>query len=483
MNRRSFLQAAPALPLAYASAQQYPVPPPAGHHVEVPPLTKRPNVLWILGDQFRAQALQSAGDPNARTPNLARAEENGLTFTGHVSGFPLCCPFRGSMLTSLYPHHCVPGHEYALPAGQKTVADVFNANGYHTSYFGKWHLGGWHEKDGRAAFFITDPARRGGFETFAGYENNNSQWDSWVHGGTGKDAFHYRLPGYETDELTNLMIKYIGDRAAEKKAGNGKPFFGVLSVQPPHDPHVAPERFMANYNPEKLQLRDNVAHSPALQLDIRRNLAGYYAQIENLDWNYGRVVRALEEAGMLEDTHILFFADHGDMHGSHGLFHKTCPYEEAIRTPFIISGSIPRPPALKVGRRPVISNHVDIAPTTLGLCGIPKPTWMKGTDLSHNRINKPAAGPEPDSAYLQNIVPTGHPDSINTPYRGLVTRDGWKYVCFENQSWLLFNLNDDPLEEANLAQNNKARAERKKMISRLKQWVADTDDKFAIPAD
>ena len=465
------------------SAQQFPQPTPAGHHIPEDPLNPRPNVLWILGDQFRAQALQSYGDPNARTPNLTRAEINGVTFTGHASGFPLCCPFRGSMLTSSYPHKCVPGHEYPLPEGRKTVADVFNANGYNTAYFGKWHLGGWHEKDGRAAFFITDPARRGGFETFAAYENNNSQWDSWVHGGVGKDAFHYRLPGYETDELTNLLLKYIGDRAEEKKQGRQKPFFGVLSVQPPHDPYVAPERFMANYNPARIQLRENVAHSHALETEIRRDLSGYYAQIENLDWNYGRVVSALEQAGMLRDTHIFFFADHGDMHGSHGMYRKTCPYEEAIRTPFIISGAVPRPPGMKVGRQPVVSNHVDIAPTTLGLCGIKKPDWMVGADLSHHRINKSAASPDNDSAYLQNVVPTGHPDSINTTYRGLVTRDGWKYVCFENRSWLLFNLNEDPFEEANQAQNEKYRAERKKMIARLKQWVADTDDRFSIPDD
>jgi arylsulfatase A-like enzyme len=61
-----------------------------------------------------------------------------------------------------------------LPAGQRTIADVFNENGYHTGYFGKWHLGGWHERDGRAAFFITDPARRGGFQTWTGYEHFSS---------------------------------------------------------------------------------------------------------------------------------------------------------------------------------------------------------------------------------------------------------------------------------------------------------------------
>ena len=489
MNRRSFLGGASlaAARTMESMAQQTALP--AGHHAAEPAPNRRPNVLWILGDQFRAQALQSNGDPNARTPNLDRAGINGVTFTNHVSGFPLCCPFRGSMLTSRYPHHCVPGHEYPLPEGQKTIADVFNANGYETAYFGKWHLGGWHERDGRAAFFITDPARRGGFQTWTGYENNNSQWDCWVHGGAGSKAFHYRLPGYETDELTNLLIGYVKDRGRESKAGtveNGrgaKPFFAIMSVQPPHDPYVAPERFMANYNPERLVLRPDVAHVARLEQQVRRDLAGYYAMIENLDWNYGRVVNTLEQSGLLEDTHIFFFADHGDMHGSHGMLRKICPFEESIRTPFIISGGQPRYQPWQTGRMPVVSNHVDIAPTTLGLCGIRKPDWMEGTDLSHHRLNKPAAGPEPDSAFLQCVVPTGQPDTPNTPYRGLVTRDGWKYVCLENRSWLQFNLNDDPYEEINVAQLNRYQPERRKLIARLRQWVADSGDRFAIPED
>jgi arylsulfatase A-like enzyme len=182
----------------------------------------------------------------------------------------------------------------------------------------------------------------------------------------------------------------------------------------------------------------------------------------------------------LENTHILFFADHGETMGSHGMFRKVNPYDEAIRTPMLLSGGLP-PYSWRKGRVPVVSNHVDIAPTTLGLCGIPKPDWMRGADYSHLRIPKTAAGPAPDSAYLQNVIPVGHPDTINTPYRGLVTSDGWKYVCFENLSWLMFNLNEDPYEEANLAQNNAFRAERKKLLTRLKQWVADTGDKFTIP--
>jgi arylsulfatase A-like enzyme len=456
---------------------------PAGHHIPDPSVPHRPNILWIFGDQFRAQALSFNGDPNARTPNLERAEVNGVSFNQHLSGFPLCCPFRGSLLTSRYPHHCVPGHEYPLPEGQKTIASAFNANGYDTAYFGKWHLGGFHEYNGRAAFFITDPNRRGDFQHWTGYENNNSQWDSWVHGGSGKDAFHYRLPGYETDALTDLTINYLKEQSDARKNGQGKPFFAVLSVQPPHDPCVAPAKFMANYEPSKIELRANTAKVPRVIERARTELAGYYAQIENLDWNYGRIIETLEQTGQLENTHVFFFADHGESMGSHGMFRKVNPYDEAIRTPMIISGGRATYDGWKRGRLPVLSNSVDIAPTTLGLCDIQKPEWMEGNDYSHYRIQKPAAGPEPDSAYLQNVIPVGHPDSINTPYRGLVTKDGWKLTAFQNLSWLMFNLNEDPFEEANLAQNNGFRAERKRLLNRLKQWVADTGDKFELPSD
>jgi arylsulfatase A-like enzyme len=472
MYRREFLQAGAA-----AQVSQIKRTPEA--------VNEKPNVIWIFGDQHRAQALGCAGDPNARTPNIDNFSELGVTFTNAVSGFPLCCPFRGSLLSGRYPHNAVPGHEYAMPDGQKTVAHSFNDAGYRTAYFGKWHVGGWQERNGRAAMFITDPNKRGGFETWAGYENNNSQWDSWVHGGVGKDAFHYRLPGYETDELTNLLIRYIKERGEERKrnAAAAKPFFAALSVQPPHDPYVAPEEFMSRYNPAHLHMRPNVPAIARVQEIARREAAGYYAMIENLDHNFGRVRKALDEAGLGFNTHLMFFSDHGDMHGSQGMFRKTNPYQESIRIPFVIGGELPRYEGRKNGRPPVVLNHVDIAPTTLGLCGIKKPEWMQGSDLSHHRLAKEAAGPEPDSAFLQQVIPTGHAHSINTAYRGVVTKDGWKYTCFENRSWLMFNLNEDPYEQMNVAQNNMYRAERKKLISRLRQWVNDTGDKFAIPED
>jgi arylsulfatase A-like enzyme len=259
-----------------------------------------------------------------------------------------------------------------------------------------------------------------------------------------------------------------------------RPFFAVLSVQPPHDPYLAPAEWMARHNPASLSLRPNVPRIPRVEEEARRELAGAYAMIENLDWNVGRVRQALAEAGLDRDTHILFFSDHGDMHGSQGQFRKTSPWEEAIRVPFIIGGLAGMYDA-HTGRRGTLLNHVDIAPTTLGLCGIEPPGWMRGCDLSGLRLPGRPAPNEPDSAYLQCVVPTRHYDSIDRPWRGVVTADGWKYVALEHQPWLLFNLNEDPYEQANLALNTRFARERRRLHERLAQWMADTGDVFALP--
>lgn len=475
INRRSFLGTA-ALG-ATASGQQS-APAARGY---APP--EQPNVIWLFADQHRAQAIAANGDPNVSTPNHDRMMVDGMTFTNAISGFPLCCPFRGSLLTGRYPHNAVPGHEEPLPRGQATIAAPLREAGYHTAWFGKWHLSGFKERTGRAAHHIIPVEQRGGFDTWVGYENNNSQWDCWVHGGAGKDAFHYRLPGYETDELTSLFIRHLKERAEANRAGRRQPFFAALSVQPPHDPYQAPEEYMHRYRPGALALRPNVPASASLQLRARRELAGYYAMVDNWDHNIGRIRKALDELGLAFETHLVLFSDHGDMLGSHGQFRKMSPYEESIRVPFTISGEQPRYQQRGAGFTDAFVNAPDIAPTTLGLCGIRKPEWMQGTDLSGlRRLDRPRPV-KPDSAYLQTVIPTGHGDSVNKPYRGVVTVDGWKYACFEGVSYVMYNLNEDPYEQVNLAHNNRFAAERKKLIARVRQWAADTGDTFNFPAD
>ncbi|MEM9789731.1 MAG: sulfatase [Planctomycetota bacterium] len=440
----------------------------------------RPNVIWLFGDQHRAQATGYAGDPNLNTPNLDRLAATGLEVTQAVGGCPLCCPFRGSLLTGRYPHDAVPGHERPLPDGMLTIAQPFNDAGYRTAYLGKWHVDGWHERDGRGALHTVPPHRRGGFQQWLGFENNNSQWDTWLHGHdeAGQEVEHYRLPGYETDAITDLAIDYVARRGVE--GGDGDPFFLAISVQPPHDPYIAPPEWMGRHTPGRVRLRPNVPDIPRVVRQARTELAGYCAMIENLDHNLGRLRDALTHAGLADHTHLVFFSDHGDMHGSHGMFRKTNPYEESLRVPCVIGGCRDKYDG-RPGRLDAPLNHVDYAPTTLGLCGIDPPEWMVGFDYAPFRLRSATPPEPPDSAFCQLVEPTRHGHSTDRPWRAVVTRDGWKYACLEGQPWLMFNLNEDPYEQANLAHNTAFGAERRRLQDRLAQWIADTGDRFTLP--
>src|SRR5688572_14195410 len=137
---------------------------------------------------------------------------------------------------------------------------------------------------------------------------------------------------------------------------------------------------MAHYTPGQVQLRPNVPGIPRVQEQARRDLAGYYAAIERLDWNVGRIRAALDQLGLADNTYLFFFSDHGDMHGSHGQWRKTNPWEESIRIPFIVGGPSREHQASARPDYPI--NHVDIAPTTLGLCGLTPPSSMEGTDYA-----------------------------------------------------------------------------------------------------
>ena len=442
------------------------------HAAEEGPKERRKNVIWFISDQHRGQAMGIHGDPNVSTPNMDWLARTGCDFEMAYSGMPLCSPFRGSMLTSRYPHHCVPGHEYPLDPKLPTVASVFREHGYETLYLGKWHLDGFHESEGRAAFHLIPKERRGGFEKWLGYENNNSPWDSYVHGDMGEGEVMKKLEGYETDALTALLLQYLDE-------DRERPFFAVISVQPPHDPFIAPPEFMGGRSRGSVEFRQNVPSLQKVRDRAAEDLAGYYGMIENVDWNLGRVIGKLRDRKLLEQTHVMYFSDHGDMMGSHGQFRKMTPYEEAVRIPFLIGGEIPMDygtRGCKAVKR-VMINHVDIAPTTLGLCGIEKPVWMEGFDYSFCRLNRSEKHDEiPDSVYLQSVAPNGGPDSVDQPWRGIVTMDGWKYVRFHGMPWLLYHLTEDPLEEVNLAHNGEFREKRLELEARLREWEEKTGD-------
>lgn len=449
---------------------------------------RRPNVIWVLADQLRGQALSLYGDPNVRTPNVDRLAHEGRHFPHAVSGTPLCTPARGSFLTGRYPHNSTaPTHDSPLDSSCPTVANVFRDAGYRTCYIGKWHLDGRERAVGEEPGYIEARTRiiprdrRGGFQDWFGFEFSNRPFDTYVNvDGPDGSTTAEKVDGYQTDGLTDILLDWIERRDAEA------PFFAVLSVEPPHSPYTAPADAMAGHTPAGIRFRPNVPEVDGIRRVAAAELAGYYAAIERLDHNLGRIREALDAAGIADDTYIVFFSDHGDLHGSHGQFRKTAPWNEAIRIPLVIGGPSIEHQELEYAEIDALVNHVDIAPTTLGLCGIAMPDWMEGHDFSprvleENWHDSPVPADEPDAVYLSLPIPTGHEHSVDREYRGIITRDGWKYVSLAEQPWLMFHLTDDPYEQVNLAHNPRWAVERARLNGQLAEWVARTGDTFAVP--
>ena len=441
-------------------------------------MTQRPNIIWLFGDQHRGQALSCMGDPNLSTPHFDSMGIEGLQFSQAVASNPWCCPFRGTLFTGLYAHQAVFRTPQQLDPKLPTLVQPLLRAGYRAHYVGKWHLDGPSEPSHK---HIVPKERRMGFTSWIGYENNNNQYDCYVHGHEegGAEIPQRRLNGYETDCLTDIFIERLRAEAS-RTGGDAAPFFAVLSVQPPHSPYLAPPEDMARHRPADVRLRPNVPPIAVLQERARRDLAGYYAMIENLDRNLGRVLGELDRLGLADNTYVMAFSDPGDMLHSHGYREKSMAWEESSRIPFFIRGGR-RHPRGRVGS---LMNTVDIAPTTLGLCGLNKPDHMTGFDFSPLVTGKAKAGAlagEPESAFLQHTVRKLHPYTFDRAWRGVVTRDGWKYVCIPGAPLIMHDLNEDPYELNNLAFKHAYIDQRRRLHAMLADWIHRTGDEFVLP--
>lgn len=450
---------------------------------------KKANVIWVFGDQLRGQSFGYKGDSNVNTPNIDNMARNGMRYDCAVAGNPWCCPFRGALLSGKYPHqNGVIKTPSALAPSIPTITAPFKSSGYHTAWVGKWHLDGSNDHE-----HYIPPERRGGFDYWMGYENNNNQEETFVYGTDSETP--QRLAGYETDSLTDLFIEHLANHVntTQDAQGDYQPFFASLSVQPPHSPYVPPTDTTGArafyHNPSEIKLRQNVPEVDWIKEKAAFDSAGYYGMVENLDMNVGKLRMALKKLGIDRETYIIFFSDHGDCLGSHGQWEKSSPWEESVKIPFIVTttgGSY----HMKKGVSDAVMNHVDIPSTTLGLCGIQSPDWMTGYDYSYQCIKKgrpeytgtdKKITEEPDSAYLQQITRKFHKHTVNKAWRGVMMRDGWKYVCMPGQDWLLFNLNEDPYEMANHCYNIAFQEQKERCHKRLKQWIEETGDNFELP--
>lgn len=332
-----------------------------------------PNVVLIFGDEWRAQATGYNGDVNCETPVLDRLAAQSIHVSHAVSGSPVCCPYRASLMTGQYPlTHGVYINDVELNPDCHSIARAFGGAGYETAYIGKWHLYGSPDgKYGRRASVVPREYQLG-FDYWKGFECTHDYNDSWYF--FNEDPTPRKWQGYDAIAQSEDAAQYIRDHAQSEK-----PFLLMLSWGPPHFPlHTAPAPCRQRYENRPIHLRPNV---PADRRTKAENeLRGYYAHIAALDDCLAQVLDAVRDAGLADHTIFVFTSDHGDMRESQGLETKLFPWNESVRVPFLL-----RWPALHghVGRElPLPLNAPDIMPTLLGLCGLPIPGTVEGRDWS-----------------------------------------------------------------------------------------------------
>ena len=458
IKRRDFLHAA-AGTAAAAALGQTAVAAPA-----TTASTRRPNVVFLLADQWRAQATGYAGDVNVGTPHVDRLADQSVDFTNAVSGCPVCCPYRGSLMTGRYPlSHGVFLNDVCLSNDATSVAEAYNSAGYETGYIGKWHLDG----HGRSSFI--PPKRRQGFKFWRTAECTHDYNKSHYYADAPEKLF---WKGYDAIAQTEEARQYI------RRQGDD-PFALFLSWGPPHNPYqTAPDQFKGQVTAGDVVLRPNVP--PEAQAAARRDLAGYYAHIAALDACVGRIVQTLGECGLAEDTILVFTSDHGDMIGSQGEIRKQRPWDESIRVPFLVR----YPGRLGSQGRKLIApvNTPDIMPTLLGLCGIDIPETVQGTDRS--KLLEGGQADADEAALITCPSPFGEwtRQQGGREYRGVRTARH-TYVRTLDGPWLLYDNQEDPYQLKNLCGRPDHASLGRELEAALSARLEETGDEFLPGAE
>ncbi|MHA7987624.1 sulfatase family protein [Rathayibacter sp. CAU 1779] len=427
----------------------------------------RPNVLVILTDEWRAQATGYAGDENAATPRLDALAGESLNFTNAVSGSPVCCPARASLLTGRYPlQHGVYVNDVELdPRGATTLGEAFKAGGYRTGFIGKWHLHG--SPDG--AYGRRDlpvPAEKHlGFDYWKAAECTHDYNHSLYYAGSDPTPRYWS--GYDADAQTADARDFILDTDAEQ------PYLLVVSFGPPHFPlNSAPREFRERYEDAPITLRPNVPQSEASE--SVRALRGYYAHIAALDACIAHLLDAVDDSGRADDTVVVFTSDHGDMMGSQGIRHdvKGLPWDESLRIPLLIR--YPRRCGADGVEHPDPIDLPDLMPTLLDLADLPIPPEVSGTSAF--------TAERRGSSFIGMPVPILWARAYGIgEYRGIRTTEH-TYVRSRSGPWLLYDNINDPFQSRNLVEDPRLDALRHDLDMQLRRWLDVLDDEF-LPGD
>lgn len=421
---------------------------------------QKPNVLFILCDDLRWNALGCAGHPTLKTPNVDRLAGEGVRFSNAFCTTSLCSPSRASILTGLYAHaHGVRDNFTELPAALPHWPGRLADAGYETAYLGKWHMG------------ENNDSPRPGFSYFVTHRGQGKYFDTeWNLNGTGSRE----IKGYYTTVVTDMALDWL------KKERAGKPWALCVGHKAPHSFYTPEAKYAHVFDkvpvpypdtafklegkPSWIKERLSTWHGiygplfdwrktfpdprPEAVKDFEKMVHGYWGTILSVDDSVGRLYAFLSETGQLDNTVIVFMGDNGLLEGEHGMIDKRTGHEPCLRIPLIV-----RYPGLGSGK--VVAQQtltVDVAPSLLELCkagpleNIHGRSWVKLLGEGDSSWRK--------SWFYEYNYEVQFP---YTPNVRAVRTDDWKYIHYPHGDGKpdrhlaeLYHLKDDPEERTNL---------------------------------
>ena len=441
----------------------------------------RPNIVFIMTDDHAAHAISAYGSKVNQTPHLDRLANEGALFTSVFATNSICTPSRATILTGQYSHLNGVTMFNRFDSSRMTVARLLQQAGYHTGMVGKWHLG-------------SDPV---GFDTWEIFPGQGDYVDPLLYTATGEKKYTGR---YATDVVTDIALDFIATRPKDK------PFFLMLHHKAPHRPwtpnaaHGA--RFSTKTIPEPATMWDDYrGRSDALhenkqrltdltKTDVKqdspagltgdaltrwkyqRYMQDYLATVQSVDDNVGRVLDAIDEAGLGRNTIVIYTSDQGFFLGDHGLFDKRFMYEESIRMPFLVRW----PAVVKAGTRiDAMGLNLDFAPTFLDAAGAPPSADMQGRSLVPVLRGRTPRDWR-SSMYYRYYHDPGHHNT--RAHYGVRTKTHKLIHFWKKDQWELYDLVKDPQEMRNLyGQPAQAAltARLKTEMGRLKREAKDED--------
>lgn len=461
----------------------------------------RPNIVFVITDQQRYDTIAALGYDHVDTPHLDRLVREGTTFTQTYVTAPSCSPSRASLFTGVYPHTSGVLRNEAL--WRHSWVERLAESGYHCVNVGKMHTHPWETPLGFHERTVVENKDR----DHPAVPFFHDQWDKalWIRGETKPTRTVHRQRADYVERLGAFEWELDEDLHPDVFVGNharwwlssypgAEPFFLQIGFPGPHPPYDPVPRHLDAYRdrpvpppvrtpedlagqPDALRVlrehhqendHDSVVHlaDPTDQQSARQR-RHYYANVTMIDEQIGRIIEALEERGVLDNTVIVFTSDHGDCLGDHGHSQKWNMYEASVHVPAIVWG----PGRIQAGQR--ISDLVsmmDFGPTVLELAGLAAPSWMEARSLL------PAlrgAETEPRthvfSEHARDMILTG------TELMTMVRDTRWKLVEFvDSEQGQLFDLDADPDELVNLwdATAGSAAAAKRDLLDVLARWRA-----------